>query len=170
MNETKFLSDAERLTLEDSLRARLDTDLRNPLAFLVALHSGARASELIGLEWTDIDTTTGAVFIRTLKGGAPRVAVLPTFLRGPLERLKAAEPRKPFDLSYNRLGELWRLYRTVKKPLHSLRHTFAMRAYDRTKDIRFVQKALGHKSITNTMVYADCSYSAAQFKKLMRVR
>lgn len=36
---------------------------------------------------------------------------------------------------------------------HVLRHTFATRLYKSTKDIRLVQKALGHASIETTMIY-----------------
>jgi integrase/recombinase XerC len=170
MNSTKYLTDAERLGLETYLREKLDTDTRNAAMLLVALHSGARANELLALTWQDFDLETGATFIRTLKGGLPREVVLPRFVVRALVQLKVQSPLKPFDLSYNRLGEIWREYRPTPKPFHSLRHTFAMRVYEKTKDIRFTQRALGHRSITNTMVYADCAYTAIQFKKMMGVR
>ena len=170
MNSTKYLTDAERIGLETYLRERIETDTRNAAMLLVALHSGARASELLDLTWADLNLETGTTLISTLKGGLPREVVLPRFVVRALVQLKVQSPSKPFDLSYNRLGEIWREYRPAPKPFHSLRHTFAMRAYDKTKDIRFVQRALGHKSITNTMVYADHAYSAKEFKKLMRVR
>ena len=180
MNSRKFLSDLEREQLEISLRDRLEieSEMQDALMILVALHSGARASELLALSWPDFNLETGELFIRTIKDGLPREIVLPRFLLTPLKRLKLASPDRPFSFSrtgkprteYNRLGEIWRTYRTVEKPFHCLRHTFAMRVYAKTKDIRFTQKALGHKSITNTMVYADYSYSASEFKKMMRIR
>jgi len=37
---------------------------------------------------------------------------------------------------------------------HSLRHTFATRLYSKTGDLRLVQRALGHKRITTTEIYA----------------
>ncbi len=40
------------------------------------------------------------------------------------------------------------------KSLHSLRHTFALREYLRTRDIYHVQKALGHASVTTTEIYS----------------
>jgi integrase/recombinase XerC len=55
----------------------------------------------------------------------------------------------------------------VHKKLHGLRHTFAIRLYKKTKDIRLVQVALGHRNITNTMVYADYAYSQQELRKLI---
>lgn len=44
----------------------------------------------------------------------------------------------------------------IGEPLkfHSLRHTFAMRLYDRTRDLFLVQEKLGHRSVKSTEVYA----------------
>lgn len=171
MDSRKFLSDVERTGLEMFLVEQIETDTRNAVMLLTALHSGARATELLNLEWSDINIETGEIYIKTIKGGNPRPVVVPRLVRGGLSRLKLLSPSRPFDISYNRLGEIWRLYRPSKtKPFHCLRHTFAMHVYGRTKDIRFVQKSLGHRNIATTMVYADYSYSAQEFKKLMRVR
>ena len=38
---------------------------------------------------------------------------------------------------------------------HGLRHSYAMRLYAKTGDIALVQRALGHRSITSTLVYAS---------------
>jgi len=36
---------------------------------------------------------------------------------------------------------------------HMLRHTYATELYRQNKDIRLVQKALGHASLSTTMIY-----------------
>ena len=36
---------------------------------------------------------------------------------------------------------------------HTLRHTFATEIYRQTKDIRGVQKMLGHADLSTTMIY-----------------
>ena len=41
--------------------------------------------------------------------------------------------------------------------VHSLRHTFATRLYRKTGDLYLVQKALGHRQITTTEIYARVS-------------
>ena len=40
---------------------------------------------------------------------------------------------------------------------HSLRHTFAQGIYERTNDVLLVKKALGHRSIASSLVYAHAS-------------
>jgi integrase/recombinase XerC len=41
--------------------------------------------------------------------------------------------------------------------IHSLRHTFATRLYHKTGDLYLVQRALGHRHITTTEIYARVS-------------
>ena len=41
--------------------------------------------------------------------------------------------------------------------VHSLRHTFATRLYRKTGDLYLVQRALGHRQITTTEIYARVS-------------
>jgi integrase/recombinase XerC len=41
--------------------------------------------------------------------------------------------------------------------VHSLRHTFATRLYQKTGDLYLVQRALGHRQITTTEIYARVS-------------
>jgi len=44
--------------------------------------------------------------------------------------------------------------------VHSLRHTFATRLYRKTGDLHLVQRALGHRQITTTEIYAKVSDQA----------
>jgi integrase/recombinase XerD len=37
---------------------------------------------------------------------------------------------------------------------HTLRHTFAMRLYERTRDVLVTSRALCHRSLASTAVYA----------------
>lgn len=170
VNTTKYLSQDERDHLESTLRERLESDARNATMLLTALYSGARANELLGLTWNDIDLSTGEVRLATLKGGRPRAVVLPKYVRVALSALKLASPERPFSISYTRLVEIWHLYRPTRKPFKSLRHTFAQRCYLKTRDLRFTQRALGHRSIKNTMIYLEYEYSASEYKRMMGVR
>lgn len=45
--------------------------------------------------------------------------------------------------------------------IHSLRHSYGTYLYQKTKNLRLVQKQLGHSSITTTTVYADVTVEEA---------
>ena len=40
---------------------------------------------------------------------------------------------------------------------HALRHTFGTRLYERTGDLLIVQRALGHRDVSSTCIYAAAS-------------
>ena len=135
----------------------------------MGLRTGGRATELLELRKSDLNAYDETVFIRGIKGSNDREIPLETVL---FERLaEFAKPLKApdliFDIGYHRLRQIWDWYRPVPKKFHSLRHTFAIRLYRKTKDLRLVQVALGHRNITNTMIYADYVYSQQELKKLI---
>ena len=49
---------------------------------------------------------------------------------------------------------------TERAAVHSPRYTFATRLHRRTGDLYLVQRALGHRQITTTEVYAGVSDEA----------
>lgn len=170
MNKQKYLTDEEREHLEQSLKARLDHDLRNACLFLMALHTGGRAQEVLNLTWNDIELKSGEVFISTLKRGIDRTIPVPKYLRLALFRLREISPSKPFAISYDRMYQLWEKYRPCEKPIKSLRHTFAIKMSRGTDDITVTQQAMGHKSITSTMVYAKYVHGTRAIGKALGVK
>jgi len=50
----------------------------------------------------------------------------------------------------------WLEHAGITRPfsIHSLRHTFATRLYRKTGDLYLAQRALGHRQITTTEIYA----------------
>ena len=44
---------------------------------------------------------------------------------------------------------------TGRRNAHRLRHTYASRLYRASKDLRLVQKVLGHSRVDTTAIYAD---------------
>jgi integrase len=124
--------------------------------------------ELLNLSKSDLNLHDQTIFIRGIKGSNDREIPLPPKFFDRLNRFVANQPNeKIFNISYNRLRQIWEMYRPVHKKLHSLRHTFAIRLYKKTKDIRLVQVALGHRNITNTMIYADYVYSQQELRRLI---
>ncbi len=168
LNKNKYLLPPERERLEEILNHFLNSDLRNALMLHLALRTGARAQELLNLVQNDVNGFDQTLFIRGLKGSNDREIPLPPRLFSHLERyLTTLDGNELFPITYNRLRDIWATYRPVPKKFHCLRHTFAMNLYEKTKDLRLVQVALGHRSITNTMIYADYAYSRQELRKLI---
>jgi len=88
---------------------------------------------------------------RLLKENATRGQCGPN---SPLLRGQSGRPlgQRQIQLRFARWFQEARLGGPVS--LHSLRHTFATRLYERTGDLHLVQRALGHRQITTTEIYA----------------
>ncbi|MCC6276488.1 MAG: tyrosine-type recombinase/integrase [Oligoflexia bacterium] len=168
LNKTKYLLDPEVELLEQTLKRFENKDLRNVLLLELALRTGARATELLNLKRQDINAFDETILVRGIKGSSDREIPLPRSLFERLLRWGTQSPTELlFDITYNRFRDIWTAYRPVPKKLHALRHTFAIRLYKKTKDLRLVQIALGHRNITNTMIYADYVYSQNELRKLI---
>lgn len=168
LNKNKYLLDPEYDRLIHILNSFRDKDPRNCTLFWTLLHTGGRAQEILNLRTDDLNSHDETVFIHGLKGSSDRELPVPSWL---FKRLVAESARSDqqilFPITYNRLRQIWEMYRPVHKKLHALRHTFAIRLYKKTKDLHLVQVALGHRNITNTMVYADYIYSQQELRKLI---
>lgn len=169
LNKNKYLLPPEVERLEKLLNDHLDRDLRNCLMLLLALRTGGRAQEILNLRKSDLNAYDQTVLIRGLKGSNDREIPLPPQLFQKLQRYadSVTQGAELFPIGYHRLHQVWELYRPIPKKLHSLRHTFAIRLYQKTKDLRLVQVALGHRNITNTMIYADYVYSQQELRRLI---
>jgi len=142
-------------------------------AFLQLLkETGARTVEAASLKWSDIDLQSRTVTIRNpAKNGMPRQIHVSEKCIEMLGR----QPRKS-DSEYvfgknpesirkrMRANFHWaRGYiaaKTANKDLkkihlHTFRHFFATKLYLQTRDIRYVQKKMGHRSITSTIIYEN---------------
>ena len=173
LNKNKYLLDPEADELERLLKIHLEQDPRNCLLLYLALYTGARAQELLNLRRSDLNAYDQSVFIRGLKGSNDREIPLYPWLFDRCTRhlvsstSSTTDSRELFGISYSRLRQIWDFYRPVPKKFHALRHTFAIRLFKKTKDLRLVQVALGHRNITNTMVYADYVYSQQELRRLI---
>ena len=166
----KPLKPAEVTRLTEALASAEGTAAardRTLIGFLLA--TGARLGSALALDVADIDLDAQEAHLAELKGGGLLTVYLPesavALLRavidgrrtGPLfcaqggGRLSARHVQRRFEHWLEVAGI------PPRYSPHSLRHTFATRLYERTGDILVVKEALGHKSITSTMVYARAS-------------
>jgi integrase/recombinase XerC len=168
LNKNKYLLPPEREKLDWLLESHIQQEPRNCALLKLALNTGARATELLNLTTKDLNTYDKTIFIRGIKGSNDREIPLRDELFFCLQTL-TPQPQsgKLFPFSYNRLRQIWEFYRPTHKTFHSLRHTFAIQLYQKTRDIRLVQVALGHRNITNTMIYADYVYSQQELRRLI---
>lgn len=168
LNKNKYLLAPELERLEAILNTYLDKNERDCLILFLALKTGARAQEILNIRKSDLNPYDETVFIRGIKGSNDREIPIKHDLFLRLKKHSEQQANELiFPITYNRLRQIWEHYRPIPKKLHALRHTFAIRLYQKTKDIRLVQVALGHRNITNTMIYADYIYSQHELRKLI---
>jgi len=168
LNKNKYLIPPEVEKLEKIIETYKSQDPRNCLIISLALKTGGRAQEILNLTKSDLNSYDQSVFLRGIKGSNDREIPLPAQLFSNLRFFAdSTSGNSLFPISYQRLYQIWELYRPIPKKFHSLRHTFAIRLYQKTKDLRLVQVALGHRNITNTMIYADYVYSQQELRKLI---
>ena len=149
------------------------------LAFALAAFAGLRASEVRGLQWSDIDLRGGAIAIRrgvtrgettTPKSGEPRTIPI----AGPLRALLEAMPKprlKPWaPVAVTAQGKVWGesgLNQAFKRAqeragrtgwcFHDLRHFFVTELFRRGAPAPAVQRLAGHADLATTERYADMS-------------
>jgi integrase/recombinase XerD len=148
------------------------TSLRDRALLEVMYACGLRASEVIGLEMTDIDLHEGFVRARG-KGSKERlvplgrqaIAAIRVYLRGGRPELLHGREEPRLFVNF-RGGPLTRqgLYKIVqgyaalagldgRMSPNTLRHTFAGLALAGGGDLRSLQETLGHADIATTQVY-----------------
>lgn len=164
----EILTDDERLALLAAPSRRAPTGIRNRAMIAIMLDAGLRCAECCGLGLRDVDLQTGRIMVRQGKGkkdrivwaGAATLDAIAAWLDvrpegdGPLFCTLNGKPvytsyvRAMLDRMEKRAG-----IRHNVSP-HTLRHTCATDLLRQTGNLRLVQRALGHSSITTTTIYA----------------
>lgn len=168
----KVLSEDERDAFLAQFNDRYKTPHRNRLMCRVMLEAGLRVGEVVALEPEHLDMQTCKLTVREGKGAKDRTVWIGEDLRDAigewLERRAEDYPESPYLFPNNNGGQVDTSYmrRMVKRTAreadvreaekvspHTLRHTFATELYRETKDLRLVQKALGHEDVSTTQIY-----------------
>jgi len=135
---------------------------RSKAAFCQLLReTGCRAGEAFQLKWTDL--SNGVVSITPEKHSKPRQFQLSPKLLSMLNslpkkgtRIWSANPHHFCDNFYRQrkaIAEKLGNPRVNGIHFHTFRHLKASREYHRTKDLVYVQRLLGHRSIATTLKY-----------------
>jgi len=150
-------------------------NLKHQAALAVAYGAGLRASEVVSLKVSDIDSQRMTLRIEQGKGSKDRYAMLSPVL---LERLRTwwkfaraqgkmlqggwlfpgLDPIDPLSTrQLNRAVHAAAEAAGIDKrvSMHTLRHSFATHLLEQKVDIRVIQVLLGHKKLETTALYAQ---------------
>jgi integrase len=128
-------------------------------------HLAARITEASNLQWSDISFDQNTILVRRLKNGNDTLALMSNALRAVMERryltrtnnfvfpLKCGEKNGPSPWLKDAVKRAGITDEGGKITSHTFRHTTATRLLRSGMDITMVQKFLGHKQISSTMVY-----------------
>ena len=165
-------SKTEDLTPEQlsRLMAVLEVDQNQVVATIMklALYTGMRKSEILRLQWSDIDFEKGFILLRDTKGVINQNIPLNKLTRQLLSQYQKSD-NSPYvfpaaDGSMRHRNSFVRALQRIKKaadlpddfrPLHGLRHVYASALASSGKvDMYTLQKLLTHKSPQMTQRYA----------------
>ncbi|MBM4262277.1 MAG: tyrosine recombinase XerC [Deltaproteobacteria bacterium] len=168
-----FLSVDDVFHLLNGVKVEKILDTRDRAALEVFYSTGIRVSELVGLNWADIDSNLGIVRVLG-KGSKERIVPIGAVALQAL-RDYGAEQRKKWHVESKGAAPVFlnhsgqristrSVARIVEKHLkkagiavrmgpHGLRHTFATHLLNSGADLRVIQELLGHASLSTTQKY-----------------
>ena len=173
----KFFDTLERDTIIEHTRQKAAEDqekgrttwVNRWMLIHLAFYSGLRVAEIADLNISDVFVHVTAPYIKVKngKGSKPRIVYIDN---GLVDHLKEfTQGRRLQDPLFNSGGKkyttasLWHSFKQAVKAaglredltIHSARHTYATLLLEKTGNIRYVQKQLGHSSLNITSLYAD---------------
>jgi integrase len=171
-----------RILTPSEIKALLESEshLKYKTLFRLAIFSGARQGELLGLKWTDIDWNNSQIHIQrtfnnnewyyTKTEASERKIDLGPEMMTALKKWKLACPIGTLNLVFpNKAGNPINHNNLVNRHFnpalttaelpkirfHDLRHTYASLLIEQGENIKYIQSQLGHSSPTVTLnVYA----------------
>jgi site-specific recombinase XerC len=178
LSPTTLTTDEQKLILRVTA-----THPRDHLIISMALGTGLRLAELVGLNVGDVFTPDGTPRVRVhirkeiAKGGRAADVFLPAKLVTKLKRFwtwkrrhgESLAPHAPLfcnqsgnRISRRRVQDLWRKWQVRAGfdrlyPLHALRHSAVTQVYRRTRDLFLAQRFARHASPLTTTVYTHPS-------------
>ena len=148
--------------------------LKYKAALSVAYGAGLRASEVISLKVSDIDSARMVIRVEQGKGRKDRYVMLSEHLLQLLRAWwKAARPQgwlfpgrdpvqplttRQLNRACHAAAQMAEIDKRVS--LHTLRHSFATHLLEQKTDIRVIQVLLGHKKLDTTALYTRVALKA----------
>ncbi len=184
LDDRKFLTAEEVASLRKSVRGRVErAGFKKRLPWMewfmveLALETGLRVAEMVALNCSDlvVGVPRPGILVRCGKGGRPRFVRIRSAYAQACEdflswKMASAEPTGSEDPVFlSSVSGSHMTTRALQKmfsrccarvgikahSVHHCRHTYASHLYKSSgRDLRFVQRQLGHASIRTTEVYA----------------
>jgi len=181
----KYFNESQIKLLRRTVRDKADLDrkkgnitsIKEWMAVDLLTSSGLRVAEAANIRCGDLKIGYGQskIFVREGKWGKSRTVQIPDSLRKHLKiflkwKVERGEPTGREDHLFIGQRGPWTeqaIQQLVKKYLrlldiyesgksvHALRHSYAVEFYRQRRDLRALQKQLGHSSIQTTQIYAD---------------
>lgn len=160
------------LALYQDLREQAFTDYLKPIV-LLAMNTGMRMGEIVGLLWSDVDLDNRILTVRgeISKSSKTRHIPLNSIVS---DMLNEWRKQSSHDYVFN-IGSFQKSWRSLVKSaqiddfrFHDLRHDFASRLAMSGVDLRTIQELLGHANLNMTLRYAYLapSHKASAVEKL----
>ena len=133
---------------------------------IVALNTGMRKSEILGLKWRDIDIKRNIIHLYETKSGEKRElpmneavqkAVIGVFKNPESQYVFCNKDNKPYGHNRKSFATALKNSEIVDFHFHDLRHTFASQLTMSGVDLNTVRELLGHKSLKMTIRYSHLS-------------
>jgi len=133
---------------------------------IIALNTGMRKGEILGLKWSDIDFRRGIIYLLDTKNGERREVPMNDMVKRAF-----VNQHKYKDSPYIFCNKDGRPFRDIRKSFiaglkksgiinfrfHDTRHSFASQLVMSGIDLNTVRELLGHKSIRMTLRYSHLS-------------
>ena len=179
----KVLSPEEQVALLRTFNRRWPTKCRNYAMVLTMLRTGLRVGEAVALKWEHVDFRTRRLIVREGKGAKDRVVYFDEEVREAVTKWRSRAPDSSYVFSTLKGGAMTTTYarQYVKRAArkagiaewervspHTFRHTCATELLRETGNLRLVQVALGHSSVSTTQRYTHIA--AVDLEQAMSVR
>jgi integrase len=162
----RFLDEAELGKLLEACQKS-----RNPYLgsiVTVAVHTGMRKAEILGLEWERVDLGSARLTLYKTKSGKPRGVPMNRAVYDTLITLEPDADRRQGPMFKRRNEAAWGQIRTAFTTaltkagitgfrFHDLRHTFASHFVTRGGSLKALQEILGHSDYKMTQRYSHLS-------------
>ena len=164
----RYLSKDELVRLLSACQQSKNKNLY--LIILLALTTGSRKSEVLGLKWQDVDFDNNLLHLRDTKNGEDRSIPMSQLVLELLKHLEVksgnvclfpsmANPTQPCCIRSAWKSALKRA-KIENFKLHDTRHTTASYLAIEGRSLREIAEVLGHKTLQTTARYAHLSQAA----------